>query len=71
MWKVRKQLITSYTKCFTIYKKCLSLLHMHSCLLQCLVNDLKGTQDKSNSCTVVSRCPRQSRDSNIPHSRYG
>lgn len=54
MWRINEQLINIYTN--GAWSRKISLLHMHNCLLQILVNNLKGY--KSNSCTFLSDCPR-------------
>lgn len=42
MWRINEQLINIYTNGARSRK--ISLLHMHNCLLQILVNNLKGTK---------------------------
>lgn len=42
MWRINEQLIVIYTNGSRSRK--ISLLHMHNCLLQIFVNDLKGTK---------------------------
>lgn len=42
MWRNNEQLITIYTN--GSWSRKTSLLHMHSCLLQILVSNLKGTK---------------------------